>query len=290
MTTERDPAARIVLSWLREDAHENAEGVLLRALDAADTTPQRRSWWPARRFLMPTYAKLVAAVAALVVVAVVGYNLLPGSSIGGRSTPAPTPSPTLTAEPLPSDDTIGLAAGDYVTGSPFPVRVTATVPTGWHGHVPGPYYADLWKDGLPGGIYFLIPSDLAADPCDAAKGWVGIPGTSVDAFTAALHDVPGITISNVASVTISGYKGTSLVLTAAPVITGCKLSQDGYVIWKNPLNGAAPALSGGEPLRVWVLDIAGQRLVITVQDAQYGRADLAEAQAVFDSIRLAPAG
>ena len=33
MTIERDPRARIVLSWLREETHENAERVLLRALD-----------------------------------------------------------------------------------------------------------------------------------------------------------------------------------------------------------------------------------------------------------------
>ena len=33
MTTERDTSTRIVLSWLREDAHENAEHALLRALD-----------------------------------------------------------------------------------------------------------------------------------------------------------------------------------------------------------------------------------------------------------------
>ena len=57
MTTERDPRTRIVLSWLREDAHENAERVLLRALDEVDTTPQRRSWWPAWRIhWMNTYA------------------------------------------------------------------------------------------------------------------------------------------------------------------------------------------------------------------------------------------
>jgi len=126
MTTERDPGTRIVLSWLREDAHENAERVLLRALDVVDTTPQRRSWWPARRSLMPTYAKLVAAAAALVVVAVVGYNLIPRNGNGGPVTPTPTASPI----PLSSDDTAALAGGAYVTGAPFPVRVVATVPAG----------------------------------------------------------------------------------------------------------------------------------------------------------------
>ena len=59
MTAERDPDTRIVLSWLREESHENAERVLLRVFDEVDTTPQRRSWWPAwRTGPMNLYAKL----------------------------------------------------------------------------------------------------------------------------------------------------------------------------------------------------------------------------------------
>ena len=84
MTTERDPRTRLVLSWLREDMHENAERVLLRALDEVDTTPQRRSWWPAwRGFRMNKLAVTAAAAAAVLLTAVVGYNLLPGPGIVG---------------------------------------------------------------------------------------------------------------------------------------------------------------------------------------------------------------
>ena len=100
MTTERDPGTRIVLSWLREETHENAERVLLRALDEVDTTPQRRSWWPAwRTDRMNSYAKLITAAAAVLVVAVVGYRFLPGNGggAGGQPTIAPSPSPTLLA-------------------------------------------------------------------------------------------------------------------------------------------------------------------------------------------------
>ena len=46
MTTERDPRTRIVLSWLHADAHEDAEGVLRRALDEVDATSQRGRSWP----------------------------------------------------------------------------------------------------------------------------------------------------------------------------------------------------------------------------------------------------
>lgn len=99
MTTDGDPRTRTVLSWLREDAHEDAEGVLLRALDEVDTTPQRRSWWRAwRSDRMNTYAKLIAAAAAVLVVAVVGYQILPGSGgVGSQPSIAPSPSPALLA-------------------------------------------------------------------------------------------------------------------------------------------------------------------------------------------------
>ncbi len=124
MTTERDPRTRIVLSWLREDAHENAESVLLRALDEVDATPQRRSWWPAwRTNRMNTYVKLIAAAAAVLVVAVVGYQFLPANGgIGGQPTIAPSPSPMLLASgtfrakgaPVELDAS---GAGDSVTGT-----------------------------------------------------------------------------------------------------------------------------------------------------------------------------
>lgn len=99
MTTDHDPRTPIVLSWLREDAHENAERVLLGALDEVDTTPQRRSRGPAwRSNRMNTYVKLIAAAAAVLVVAVVGYQFLPASGgVGGQPTIAPSPSPALLA-------------------------------------------------------------------------------------------------------------------------------------------------------------------------------------------------
>jgi hypothetical protein len=85
MTTERDPRTRIVLSWLHEDAHEDAERVLLRALDEVDATSQHRRSWPVRWLTdMNAFAKLAIAAAAVVVIAVAGIQFLPrsGTSVG----------------------------------------------------------------------------------------------------------------------------------------------------------------------------------------------------------------
>src|SRR5262245_20534929 len=141
MTTERDPRTRIVLSWLREDAHEDAERVLLRALDEVDTTPQRRPMWPARRIAdMNAYAKLAVAVAAVVVIAVAGLQFLPSNgSVGGP--PAATPSPRSSIAPtpppsLPSGAQASLAPGRYRLTWNNPAT-SIEVPAGWIGEGAG---------------------------------------------------------------------------------------------------------------------------------------------------------
>ena len=93
--SDRD-VTRAIRSWLHEDRHEDVSRIAGAVLDQVETTRQRRSWWPARRFeSMNTYAKFALAAAAVLVVAVVGYNVLPGrGGVGGpTATPSPSPAP-----------------------------------------------------------------------------------------------------------------------------------------------------------------------------------------------------
>ena len=95
MSTDRD-TTRIVRSWLEEGTTVIPDRVLDNVLDQVPATHQRRAWWPARRFpILNTTALRIGIVAAvLVIAAVVGWRLLPGSvSPGGP--PAPTVKPTL---------------------------------------------------------------------------------------------------------------------------------------------------------------------------------------------------
>ena len=88
MSAERD-MTRIVRSWLQVDEHESADRVLDIVLDLLDTTPQHRSAWPVRRFVvMNSYAKLAIAAVVVVVVTIGGLALLrPGGSSGPGGAP-----------------------------------------------------------------------------------------------------------------------------------------------------------------------------------------------------------
>ena len=126
MTTDFDPRTRIVLSWLREDAHDNAEQMLLRALDEVDATPQRRFWPAWRSNRMNTFAKLIVAAAAVLVVAFAGFQLLPRSGgVGGEPTVAPSPSPSLLARG--NFTAHGIAAELDATGSGADVAGTMSL-------------------------------------------------------------------------------------------------------------------------------------------------------------------
>jgi hypothetical protein len=95
MSTDRD-VTRIVRSWLDEGVTALPDRVLDAVLDQLPATPQRRAWWPAWRFpLMNKTVRIALVAAAVVVIAVVAFNLLPGSPAPGGE-PSATPEPDLT--------------------------------------------------------------------------------------------------------------------------------------------------------------------------------------------------
>jgi hypothetical protein len=98
MSTDRE-TTRVVRSWLDDGVTKLPDRVLDAVLDQVPSTPQRRSGWSAwRSYRMNTYAKVAVAAAAVLVVAVVGYQLLPrNGGPGGQPTDAPSPTPSLLA-------------------------------------------------------------------------------------------------------------------------------------------------------------------------------------------------
>ena len=119
--------ARAVRSWLRTPEHEFADRVLGSVLGLLDTTPQRRSWWPARRFArMNSYVKLAAAAAAVIALAAIGFGLMPRDS--GVVGPPATPSP------LASQAVLSPSSSPAATPSATPVALTSSFTSQRYGY------------------------------------------------------------------------------------------------------------------------------------------------------------
>jgi hypothetical protein len=300
MSTDRD-VTRIVRSWLDEGVTALPDRVLDAVLDQIPATPQHRASWLVRRFppMNNNIVRVGIAAAAVVIAAILVIRFLPGGNIGqnAEATPTPVPTPVPTASPsprpIPGADAAGRATlhpGTYVAGDPFSLRLTLTVPAGWQGFIGGPYLVDLQWVGQPGGISFQIFDAVSADPCHPEQGFLNPPpGPSVDDLATVLANMPGVKVTDLSDVSVDGYSGKQLTISAPDSFAGCTLSSDGYVIWQLPL-GSTHGMYSGERDRVWILDVAGKRLVIVVSaDPAYTDQQRAELQAIFDSIRIKPA-
>ena len=134
MSSDRD-VTRIVRSWLDEGVTQLPDRVLDAVLDQVPATPQRRAWWPARRFpiMNSNTFRLGIAAAAAIVIALVGVSLLIPRNVGNpteSATPTAIPDgPTAAATILPAH--FGpLDPGTYLVTDIDP-SFTFTVPAGW---------------------------------------------------------------------------------------------------------------------------------------------------------------
>ena len=298
MSTERD-VTRIVRSWLEEGVTALPDRVLDAVLDQVPATRQRRAWWPARRLpQMNTRIRIAAAAAAVVVLAVIGLNLMPRSAgVGGppaTSAPTVTPAPTLSPVPSPTSGSLtnvasSLTPGTHVAADPFLLQVTFTVPAGWEGKIGGPYVVVLDQPQGLGEVDFSIFEKVYADPCHYDKGLLDpLPGPSVADLATALANMPGLAATTPTDVTMGGYQGKQLTLTAPASFAGCTLSPDGFRVWEYPL-GATNVLTPGQRDQVWILDVGGERLVIDAPEVPgQTAATTAEVRGILDSIQIAP--
>jgi hypothetical protein len=301
--TERDPRTRIVLSWLREDAHENAERMLLRALDEVDATPQRRSWWPARRSSeMSNLAKVLVATAAIVAVAFVGIRLLPGGQTGAvaypsaaspsapppSASPSPLPSPTPepTASPVAHSVTPFSPVGVDGEANPRAASVTFafTAPPSWEPFDVLGVFADGNAPPAGAAVFFYRGAGLYSDPCRPAgnDAPADIPvGPSVDDFVTALVDHPSLDVTVPVDVTLAGYSGKYLDLAVPDDISKC----DKY----RPLDNHIYAQGPGQRWHMWVLDVDGVRVLVEADDYAGTSAErLAEERGIVDSLVITP--
>jgi hypothetical protein len=251
-------------------------------LTDVDHTWQRRTWWPAPRLgRLNTLAKAALATAAVLVVAVLGYNMLPDNRPGGRPTPSPTPTPS----PLPTPGDVVLGAGGYSLAN-FPVGVTFEVPDGW---IPCSLsvleQAVCYEVVAPSiSVSFAIVVGVVADPCGAADELVSpAVGPSVDDLVEAISGLESFTVSAPTEIGVDGFAGVEITVTA-PGLAACDLKT-----WATAtrVNG----VSAREINVMRIFDVRGTRVVISgaYQPGDPSAAEgLAAIQSILASVHFRP--
>lgn len=255
MKTERE-TTRIVRSWLEIGADRLPDRVLDSVLGQLPAYKQRRApWWPpARRYApMNVYAKAAIAAAAVLVVLIAGYNLLPGRGDTG----GPPPSPSASALVLPLGEE-RLAAGTYTLGAGFPVGITFDVPENWTSSSGSVFERSVGDNVAPGvGVGFMIVDNVVADACGPADQLLDPPvGPSVDDLVSAISNLTPLVATAPENVTVDGFSGKQLTVTAPEdVEAGCDLQT-----WANQYR--TNGVGAGEVNELRILDVDGVRILI----------------------------
>ena len=275
--------ARVVRSWLRTDEHESADRVLETVLDLLDATPQRRPSWPARRIAdMNTLTRVAVAAAAVVLVAIAGFKLLPLPT-GPATTPGPTPEPTPRLYYWPAN----LEPGTYATSFIWnvPLAVTFTVPEGWESRD-----IELIRKGHVS-LSVTAVEDVARTVCESGFQDPRV-GQSVEDLAAAIGAIDGIEVAEAVVTELGGVPAISL---GYSVPSDLPCAEEDAVLWTLPEGLVAdvapvgplawPARAGSSS--VWLVEVNGVRLAIVATSSPDATTDETfELQGIVDSLRF----
>jgi hypothetical protein len=167
--------------------------------------------------------------------------------------------------------------------------ITVTVPSGWYAF-PGARGISQQTD-TPRELGFSLWGVVGVytDAC-ASEGTLVEVGPSVADLVKALVDQEGSDASVPADVTFGGFPAKRIDLTVPLALEGatCRIG-DGLQIGANMAETDFFALPFGFSSTVYVIDVDGQRLVITTGTGDASSVeDVAEMQAMLDSIRIEP--
>jgi hypothetical protein len=307
---QRSDIDRVLQVWMTDGPTAIPDRVVDVVAARIGVQRQRRVWPFPGRTTVNTQIKLIAALAAAIVLAVVGYNLLPrGASIGSPTAqPSPTataPAPTAAAPTAPPPIVDGiLEAGTYRL-RPFisaTMTVDATVPGGgWLGGVPNAISGPRGNSNGPNGVVaaFLKAETVHSDPCQWDHDGSGSApqdgdvevGPTVDDLVTALGASTAYESTSPVDVTLGGFSGKRLELQLTPGPSGCD-SYDGagnqYWVFGGR-DGALYAQGDANRWQVTIVDVAGTRLIgVLVSYAETSAEDLSAAQRIVDSVVITP--
>ncbi len=229
---------------------------------------------------MNSALKIGAAIAVVLVLAVAGWNLLPGRNpaVVGQPSPSPSPSASPTASPKPSPT----ARPAAMVVQQKSISFTVALPANWVNN--GWYATPSQGPAGPTGIAVAAPGavHVPSDPCDGV-GKAPTASTPAD-VVAALRSRPDLVISNVIDATLDGHVGKRVDIQAPADLSACS---DIYVIMAEP-GGAGFSVQGpSQKIRMWIVDVDGQPTVFQINDfAATPPDDAAAAERIMESIAI----
>jgi hypothetical protein len=302
-----EPVLRAYLAGIGDRAPDR---VLVDVAARIARQPRRRTWRLHWRLPMTTQLKLVAGLAAVLVLAVVGYNLLPKLGVGDPGptpTVAPTPTAPAASTPVPTCDTAQSCAMGTLKGA---IRTTLfdpafafTVPPGPADGPPAAYWQnpfqwiDLYEIDPPSGALSFAVHSIVAIPeqnADCTHVMKAGAGKGVADWIDFLTTHPGLDTSTPVAVTLPGATGFSIDFVRSPSWTAtCPNSVGPAVVTLTDDNGAQGKVYWTDDQRVtWtILDVAGKTVIITLDSASSDaahRASLAIVDPIIQSFDFTP--
>ena len=308
MTHERE-IERVLDRWLADGPTEAPDRVFDAVIDRIERQSQRPVWRLPRRVVpVSPYLKPVAAIAAVIVVAVVGANMLslgPGivGSPSASPIPSTSPSPSRSAAPSPVSLTQQawdeLEAGTYVHDQSDPA-VRLDLPAGWWLTVEIPWGFGVRPEAYTVDEGFRVWYDMRAtrnepDCPEAADPAIG--HTAADLIT-EFTTRPGVVATEPRPISIGGLDGQWTDLTLDPDWTGtCPFAPTVRSVTlftdEDPTSGEGTpfwGISASERLRIIALDDTKGSNVMIVLSVTAGAdrfdALVAEAMPVVESFEF----
>jgi hypothetical protein len=293
MTASRD-TERLIRAFLDEGVTELPERVYDAVRSDLDRTHQRVVIGPWRTPDMNTFAKFAMAASAVLVVALVGYNLLPSDSPRGGTASA-SPSPSVAASPSPSPSP-SASTSDLAFFPPGPItpgtysivlsgkRFSVDMPgSGWSSNGS---FRIATGSGQGAFIFWTdAPTNVYGDPC--AKVPLEPPAGETPAdLAAAISRIPGTDlVDGPSDVTVGGHPAALVSIRIREDI-GCAPNE--FMLWydEDPSIGRWPDALG-DTINTWIIDVDGTNVWI---DASAGRSTSpalqAEQRQIIESIRF----
>ena len=276
MTASRDPD-RLIRAFLDEGLDELPDPVYDVVRNRIEQTRQRAFIGPWRTLDMNRYLQIGLAAAAVVVIAVVAFKLLPGSPAPGvepSATPEPTSTPTATAEPSPSE-AAGLPVGSshVLWDAPGDVGISVTIPApGWSGEVGGGVLCknDGCSDPPDGAgiIVFQGPLYVYGDSCRWSTTTPDKPATTVDELITALQalSLRDPSTPHIFAVEIGGYTGEYMSLDVPYSVDFALCDRGEFRSWVGDLalDNARYHQGPGQGDALYILNVNGLLMVIDI--------------------------